>query len=495
MRGGVSAAPWRPASASDPPSALLWIAGAAALAAGVLGVAVGWAYVALGAIAIVIVGAVVRRPAVGAALVIVLVTILPRTTLFERGVAFGGGTLKITDALVALTLVSWLAVALIYPQRTRLPSTASVLLVTCAIGLSVASVVTANSFETPLKFSLLELRPLLSYLLIFPIVSDVRNMREFELGAGIALVATGVASALAVAQYIQGEGLDATYAGGAVRVTGVPVLAPMIAVVMSLSLLVYARSPRMKAALAVLAVLGLGGLFVTFLRGAWIAVLLAMVFSLVAMPSRARPRLLAIGAIVASAAAALVVLANGLSASGVANPLESGRERLLSVGSFERDVSALHRQNEWSTALGEIADHPLTGIGLGSSITFYSPMYSIENESYGSTFTSFYIHSSVIWFPLKLGLLGAALYGLLVLSATVSGFRQSRRARLVRARPYFFAASLTLASMVLLSTNGPHLNVDSATPWAAALIGAIELLRRLDADQPVSASSEVGEDG
>ena len=54
----------------------------------------------------------------------------------------------------------------------------------------------------------------------------------------------------------------------------------------------------------------------------------------------------------------------------------SALTRLTSVADFSNDVSGRYRIEEWKAAGAAIERHPLSGIGLGNTITFWSPMYS-----------------------------------------------------------------------------------------------------------------------
>ncbi len=72
------------------------------------------------------------------------------------------------------------------PGATRCRALPTTLLILGFLLLALVSLVTADAMGTPRKLSLLELRPLLSYLLVFPLVSAARSwaqLRAWDRGA------------------------------------------------------------------------------------------------------------------------------------------------------------------------------------------------------------------------------------------------------------------------------------------------------------------------
>lgn len=457
---------------------LLALLGAAAIAAVpepvyVLGAAAG----------VLVAGVILVRPEAGALLIIVLTAVLPRTVLFDRGLPVAGGSLKITDILLLLTIGGWVVHLVLHHGRLALPSKLTTALLAALLAAALVSLGTANALGAPRKLSLLELRPLLSYLLVFPIVSGVRSRKQLDRGIVVVLVAAAASSLIAITEYVRGAGGAATFADGAIRVQNAVYLYPLLAVIWAVVALAYFRSSRARLAVTLLAAVGLGGIFFTFARGAWIAILTVVPLIVVLLPARGRVRLLIWSLPLATVAAAGVLTLNALSIRGVQNPLSAGLSRLESLGGYRGDVSSEYRIAEWSRALAVIRQHPLTGIGLGNSITFESPMYSAQYNTYGFTFSTYYIHNSYIWFALKLGLFGAAMAIGLVVEVCVRAYRGLRRAIDPSVHMILLASLASVVALAILATSGPHLNIDNATPAVAALIAAIEVTcSRLDAD-------------
>ncbi len=434
----------------------------------------------LGGLATVLLSALIlRRPDIGALIVIVLVAMVPRAVLFDRGLPLGGGSLKVTDLLLLLTLGSWLAGRALRPASFPLPSRSVTVLLLGVIGFALVGVVTAHVLGSSPKLSLVELRPLLSYLLVFPLVSGALSWRTFDHGLCIALVSAGVSACIAITMYVNGQGGVASFTGGALRVQSTIYLMPLIALVWVPVVIAYARTARIRAAALALAVLALGGVYFTFARGAWVALVLTSPMVLVLLPPHRRRRALRWLLTILAVAVCAVFAFNAASAHRVANPLTAGLKRFQSVGAFRSDESSRFRFAEWSEAGRQIERHPLTGIGLGNSITFTNPMYSTEYNTYGYTFSTYYIHNSYIWLALKLGLLGALVFVSLLARVCWLAYRGYREASDPRARMVLLASLGSLFAILVLSATGPHLTVDNATPVVAGLIAAVEIARRL----------------
>jgi O-antigen ligase len=423
----------------------------------------------------------VRRPEVGALAILVLVAIVPRSVLFEQGIPLGGGNLKVTDVLLAATIGSWLAARAVNPGRYPLPSLPTTLLILGFLVLALASVVTADAMGTPRKLSLLELRPLLSYLLVFPLVSAARSWVQLRIWIVVLLGAAALSAGSSIVQYALGIGSDATFTGGALRVDSATFLFPMIAALWALALLAYVPTSPVRWATLGLAAVAITGLFFTFSRGAWLALLAGGFVVVVLLRPWRRVRALGWLVPLVVVAAASIVAFNAVSTRRVANPLAAGLDRLMSVGDSEDDVSSRYRVVEWKTAIDEITRHPLTGIGLGSSITFTNPMFSPSSNSYGFTFSTFYIHNSYLWFALKIGVVGALMFFALIARVAWMALVGFWRAHDPREEMMLLACLGSLFAILVLSVTGPHLNVDSATPAVAALIAGIEIARRLGA--------------
>ncbi len=407
---------------------------------------------------------------------------LPHGVLFDRAIPIFGGALKVTDLILLATLGAWLARAALRNWRVTLPSTATTALVLLGIFFAVLSILVADG--SPTTLALFELRPLLSYLLVFPIVTGIRSLREIELGVGFYLAAASMACLITVWRYVHGEGEAASYTNGAIRIIdSVLLVSALLAVIWTAVLLPTARKALTITALSALAMLSLAALFFTFQRTAWVALLVALGLLLLPVARGMRLRLVMRVIPVLVAALVAVFVVNAIASRSTRDPLHSALTRLTSVADFSKDVSGRYRIDEWKAAGAAIERHPLSGIGLGNTITFWSPMYSPTTHMNGGMTTTWYIHNSYVWFALKLGLVGALVFVALLLLQVKRAWSILRVTVDIRRRRLVLGALATLVALLLMSLAGPHLNGDSSTPYIAAVIALIELVPRLRDDR------------
>jgi O-antigen ligase len=434
-------------------------------------------FLALGAVVLGVL--VVRNPAVGALAFIVVVAAVPHD-VYSKGLPLSSGELQATDLLLLLTLGSWVLTLLAPGCRMGAQSGSVAFVVGGFVLVSGLSLYTAHTLGFDLKLGLTELRPLLSLLLVFPIVASVRSLRDLELGIGVVLVASAAGSALTIARYVEGDTSVASFTDGADRVLDAPFLYAVVAIVWAAVLAVRYRPGRMRVLLGLLAAVSLTSLLVTFQRGAWLALLAGLPCVVLFLPRVRRRRLVAAIVAFAGLVAVALVSAWALSVGPADRLLTAGGERLVSISDYREDVSSGHRFAEWTRALEVVETRPLTGIGLGGTITFYSPMWNPEQQTMGGPWTTFYIHNSYIWVALKTGLVGFAFFlGILAVAAR-SGWRGYRRAVGDRARLLLLGALSTLVVLAVLALTGPHLTSDQATPYLGALLALIVLVPRLE---------------
>lgn len=430
--------------------------------------------------------------AVVSSLLSVLLTMaVPTDTLYTVEIDLGVGGLKITDLLLMATFVAWLLAMRTENRARTLPDRSLSALILGLIALGLLGVGTALRFHVVPREALFELRPLLAYLLVFPLVSLVAKRSHLWWGVA-AVAAVGVVSAIVItALYLAGAGDDATYSGGAIRVMSVPFTAPTVGVLVATALLPFARTRREALIVASTLAICAMGVYFTLQRGAFVGIAVGVVIAVVCAPPKRRVRL-ALALVVALGVGTLGVATFGaISGSGGVGSLTSGASRMESIFAGGDDASSQHRINEWHEAWRRIRQHPVAGIGLGNTITFHSPMYNPATYKMGYTATERYIHNSYIWAALKLGPLAAlVLVGIIarVLLLAV-GVRRSSGAT----PEEHAAASVVLAvvsGMAVVALTGPHLTVATATGIMAGIIAMSEIVRRQTVVQ--SPAPEVG---
>ncbi len=154
----------------------------------------------------------------------------------------------------------------------------------------------------------------------------------------------------------------------------------------------FARRQWYGAALLVMVV----GLVLSYSRGAWIGVAVALLVMFIA--ARARKFLIGYG----------VVLLFGLAALPFIK-----LERIANIFNFVSGSSST-RLYLWQSAIEIIKDHPLTGLGLDQFLYYYNPQY-VNPLAWTERFTS-HPHNLVLDFWLRLGILGPLLLGVLLFS-------------------------------------------------------------------------------
>jgi O-antigen ligase len=425
----------------------------------------------------VVAGLILRRPEHGALAVVCLTLIVPRDILFGPGVPIGGGALKVTDVLVGLTLASWLVHRAVDPAARRLPSRLTRSLVLAVLAVVAFGVLTGVERGNPLQLALTDLRPFLSLALVFPLIARIRTVGGVRDAVGILLGASLVGSAWIIGLYVTGSGSEATFSSGSLRITEVTFLGPMLGSIWAIILLPHVRRIGHRVAVVLVAGISLTALFFTLQRGAWLALFVGIMAAAALMTPRRRARLLAGLAMVAAIGAVGVTAFNAASSAAVANPFESGLQRLQSVGAYSVDVSALHREAESAEAVRQIRHHPLTGLGMGGSISFYSPMYNSSTGQPGLLVTTQYLHNSYTWISIKTGLVGLLALVTLVLTTVARGILVARRSGPSGAdRVLAMGFVATLGALVAASFTGPHLTSDPVVPYIALVIAGIDVL-------------------
>jgi O-antigen ligase len=234
-----------------------------------------------------------------------------------------------------------------------------------------------------------------------------------------------------------------------------------------------------RIALLVLTGLSIAALFFTYRRGAWAVALLVPVIVVALLPRDRRARFGRQLLVVAGAVAILVAGANQLAATPIASPLASARERLASLGLSAQDISAQHRVAELRQARDLILRHPLTGIGLGATITFVSPLYDALAAAADVPQTNIYVHDSYVWVALKLGLPALVVFLLLLGAVIREAYAGYRRVIHARAKRLMLAALASLVALVMVSLSEPHLTYVGSTPFFVAVIALSQLIPQL----------------
>ena len=322
------------------------------------------------------------------------------------------------------------------------------------------------------KHSLLELRPLLHFMLILPIASDFKR-RDAERTLVIMMIISVAISTKGLYLYQQGIGDPALFSEGNIRVTSIEFLYLVTSALTAIELFLRRKGPA--PVLLGIFFLNCAALAVTFQRAAWLALLISVIFLIIAHRELRKGFLLA-GILTISGLAAITAS----NFSDGQKFIKSLQGRMSSISSYESDVSALHRLEEWKASLKMIRQHPVIGNGLGSKVYFYSPLYSKDNRRLGYQSDDFYIHNSFIWVAVKTGLVGTLLF-----ITFLSIVCRDTLSLLLRSPPGEQRSTITLlasflAAITISSIFGPMLTSDLVSPLVAFTVGSVYAIRKTE---------------
>ena len=219
-----------------------------------------------------------------------------------------------------------------------------------------------------------------------------------------------------------------------------------VAVVMGVAALLSdeLRSARARALVVVVVALNTIDLLLTYERTFWVATLLAIVVLGLRSAPRQRTRVLVVGpALLAIAIAGLAAVAP--------RDVAAARERLVSLGQYDSDLSVRFRLTESRNVMSAIEGRALTGSGLGATI-----VWGRAYEGVPPTVESF-AHNGYLWLAWKLGIPAAALlvllFGAVVLLRGPPGAQAALLLLLIASVtfPAFNALGITASMGVLLA--------------------------------------------
>ena len=182
-----------------------------------------------------------------------------------------------------------------------------------------------------------------------------------------------------------------------------------VAVVMGVAALLSpeVRSLRSRALLAAVVGLNAADLLLTYERTFWVATFVALGFLALRATPTQRLRALTLGP-------ALVGIAVAGMAMAAPRDLTAARERLVSLGQYNSDLSVRYRLTETRNVVQAIDAHPVAGSGLGATILWGRPYEGVRPT------TESFAHNGYLWLVWKLGAPAAVLLVLLLAVAVLS---------------------------------------------------------------------------
>ncbi|HEX5622361.1 MAG TPA: O-antigen ligase family protein, partial [Solirubrobacteraceae bacterium] len=182
-----------------------------------------------------------------------------------------------------------------------------------------------------------------------------------------------------------------------------------VAVVMAVAALLSpeVRTLRSRALLVTVVALNAVDLLLTYERTFWVATVIALGFLALRATPPQRVRALTLGP-------ALVGIAVAGMALAAPRDLAAARERLVSLGQYDSDLSVRYRLTETRNVVQAIDAHPVAGSGLGATILWGRPYEGVRPT------TESFAHNGYLWLVWKLGAPAAALLVVLLVAAVLS---------------------------------------------------------------------------
>lgn len=378
-----------------------------------VGSAVALAPLAVGALA-----AVVSRPALAAAALLVPVIVLesdpqgflPATSSFYRPLPLV--PLLPTDLLIGLLALSVIvARSRGRPLRWPEPFGAATMVMSGAL----ITGITTGYFAGGDSSEMLGTARTVGYLAIVPfLLVNAIELGRTRMVLGAAAAAAGLKAVAGIVAVAVGAGRSlgngrtlAYYGPSANWLFVLVILGVMAAVVVRL---------RLPPLAWVVGALSIGGLAVSFRRSFWIAALLGAALVLLLGTGRRGRRLL-----MSSGAVSVVALWVALTAGGLAESPVVERARTITPTALQATADDRYRFAEQRNVLAEIARRPVTGLGAGVAWEVSSPLPVMHPGGL------YYTHVALLSWWLKLGLLGGVSYVLLMVTVGRAAWDVGRR--------------------------------------------------------------------
>ncbi len=421
---------------------------------------------------VVLVVLLLRRPAAMVAFVTALVVLC-------EGATFGLLTftsklyeniyhdLTVVDVLVALTALSVGLDALRAGRPLRVPGPLRIPLLLLALAMVVGFVV-GHASGGSLRFVLAS-ENVLGYILVLPVAVANLDLSRVQvqrlLGAVVALAI--VKAVLGLAEIATGKGQ--TVEPG-VTITYYEPLANWLIMLSLLAILALvlakARLPLWTWAGAPLLLVSL---ILSYRRSFWIAFGLGLLLVLLLGLSPLGRRLLLPTAVLALAAVLLLGSTHFQSQLPVAK-----RAISLQPSRIEANAEDRYRLDERVNVLGEIGEHPITGLGM--TIPWAASFRSLPVEHEGGRG---YVHFAALWYWLKLGILGLLAYVGLLIASLVLSWRVWRSSREPYLRAFGLASLCGIVGLAVIETTASFTGVDTRfTLLFGVQLGLLGLLDR-----------------
>ena len=242
------------------------------------------------------------------------------------------------------------------------------------------------------------------------------------------------------------------------------------------ALLARVRPPRWMLFGAPLLV---ASLLLSYRRSFWIAAALGLTLVVLLGLSPAGRRLIVpVGLLVAAAIWVLSAVGFQLANSPIVQ-----RATSLNPTSLTTNLQDAYRLYERANVEAEIRREPITGLGIAVPWVASTRPLPIYNQN-----GQLYVHFAVLWYWLKLGILGAASYVAYIIAGLLLGWRVFRRSREPTLRAFGLASLCAVAGLIAIETTASFTGVDARF---SALLGVqLGVLASLARSAPRPAARE-----
>jgi O-antigen ligase len=426
---------------------------------------------------VVVVAILLLRPLVMVTLVIALTIACEASVfgLFTFTYALYGSITKdltILDALVGLAVLSVALDMMRHRRRLRVPGPLRLFLLFLALAM-VGSAVMSHATGTSVHFAILS-EHTLAYLLVLPTAVanlriDKQQLRYLLVGAmGIAIVK----ALLGIVEVVTGHGAIVEGSG---RLTYYEPTANWV-IMMGLFSVLAALVIRAKPSLWLLiggAVL-FGSLLLSYRRSFWIAAVVGIALILLVGMTPAGRRLL-LPVVLSMVAGVWVLSTVPFQASGQIVK----RATSLTSSKVEANKYDRYRIDERINVLANIREHPITGLGIDTPWKAIVRPLSIESAGQGGY--GAYVHFAVLWYWVKLGVVGLLAYLSLLAGTAVLAWRVWRRSEDSVLRVFGLASLCGIAGLVVAETTASFTGTDPRMSLiVAAQAGLLALAARMN---------------
>jgi O-antigen ligase len=220
-------------------------------------------------------------------------------------------------------------------------------------------------------------------------------------------------------------------------------------------------------------------LLLSYRRSFWIAVVLGLVLVFLLGASPVGRRMLVPTALLITGAILLLGSINFQSQAPIIK-----RATSLNPSSIDTNIEDRYRLDERANVLAEIKRDPITGIGMHVPWKATVRTLSTEHENGRE-----YVHFAVLYYWLKMGILGLLAYLSVIIAALVLAWRTWRRNGDPLLRAFGLASLCATAGLVVLETTASFTGVDIRfTVIFASQLGLLALAARIGAREQAAAA-------